>query len=208
MSGTGQLPELESLRTQLADVARELAERDRELQEQTTQRDRELQDLREQTGLLRAIIEGTAAETSEDFLAALVHHLTATLRVQYAIIGEVTADGPQSIRTIAVSAGGVTGANFEYPLAHTPCETALTRPFACFDHGVQQAFPRFTRLTDLGVDSYCGVPIRTKDGTVIGLLAVMDTKRLQHTEWLHSLLTVFATRAGAELQRQRAERSE
>ena len=172
MSGTGQLPELESLRTQLADVARELAERDRTLHEQTAHRGRELQDLREQAGLLRAIIEGTAAETSEDFLAALVHHLTATLRVQYAIIGEVTADGPQSIRTIAVSAGGVTGANFEYPLAHTPCETALTRPFACFDHGVQQAFPRFTRLTDLGVDSYCGVPIRTKDGTVIGLLAV------------------------------------
>ena len=86
MSGTGQLPELESLRTQLADVARELAERDRTLQEQTTQRDRELQDLREQAGLLHAIIEGTAAETSEDFLTSLVNHLTATLRVQYAVI--------------------------------------------------------------------------------------------------------------------------
>lgn len=208
MSGTGQLPELESLRTQLADVARELAERDRTLREQTTQRDRELQDLREQAVLLRAIIEGTAAETSDDFLASLVNHLTATLQVRYAIIGEVTHERPQTIRTIAVSAGGITGANFEYPLAQTPCETALTRPFACFDHHVQQTFPRFTQLREMGVDSYCGVPIRTKDGTIIGLLAVMDTKRLQHTDWLHSLLAVFATRAGAELQRQRAEQAQ
>ena len=208
MSGTGQLPELESLRSQLADVARALAERDRILQEQTTHRDHELQDLQEQAGLLRMIVEGTATETGDDFLASLVNHLTATLHVQYAIIGEVTADRPQSIRTIAVSVGGTTADNFEYPLAQTPCETALTRPFACFDHGVQQAFPRFTRLADMGVDSYCGVPIRTKDGTVIGLLAVMDTKRLQHTGWLHSLLTVFATRAGAELQRQRAEQAQ
>ncbi|MEY4526836.1 MAG: hypothetical protein RL768_555 [Nitrospirota bacterium] len=208
MSGTGQLPELESLRTQLADVARELAERDRTLREQTTQRDRELQDLREQAVLLRAIIEGTAAETSDNFLASLVNHLTATLQVRYAIIGEVTHERPQTIRTIAVSAGGITGANFEYPLAQTPCETALTRPFACFDHHVQQRFPRFTQLREMGVDSYCGVPIRTKDGTIIGLLAVMDTKRLRHTDWLHSLLAVFATRAGAELQRQRAEQAQ
>jgi len=208
MSGTGQLPELESLRTQLADVARELAERDRTLREQTTQRDRELQDLREQAVLLRAIIEGTAAETSDDFLASLVNHLTSTLQVRYAIIGEVPHKHPQTIRTIAVSAGGITGANFEYPLAQTPCETALTQPFACFDHHVQQTFPRFAQLREMGVDSYCGVPIRTKDGTIIGLLAVMDTKRLQHTDWLHSLLTVFATRAGAELQRQRAEQAQ
>ena len=208
MSGTGQLPELESLRSQLADVARELAERDRTLHEQTTHHDRELQDLREQAVLLRAIIEGTAAETSDDFLASLVNHLTSTLQVRYAIIGEVTQERPQTIRTIAVSAGGVTGDNFEYPLAQTPCEIALTQPYACFDHHVRHALPQFTRLMDMGIDSYCGVPVRTKDGTVIGLLAVMDTKPLQHTGWLHSLLTVFATRAGAELQRQRAEQAQ
>ncbi len=207
MSGTGQLPELESLRTQLADVARELAERDRRLH-QTGERDRELQDLREQSRLLLAIAHGTAGESGQNFFAALVNHLTSTMQVQYAVIGEVLNDPSQTIRTIAVSSAGSLTGNFAYPLAQTPCETVLNQSFACFESHVQHAFPRFTRLTDMGVDSYCGVPIRTKDGTVIGLLAVMDTKRLQHTDWLHSLLTVFATRAGAELQRQRAEQAQ
>lgn len=205
MSGTGQLPELDSLRSQLADVAQELAERDRTLQEQATHHDRELQDLREQAVLLRAIVEGTAAETGDDFLTSLVTQLTSTLQVHYALVGRITPDQPRSIRTIAVSAGGIVVDNFEYPLAQTPCEAALAQPFTCFAHHVQNTFPRFTRWVEWGVDSYCGVPIRTKGGAVIGVLAVMDRKPLPHTDWLPSLLTVFAARAGAELQREQAE---
>lgn len=205
MSGTGQLPELDSLRSQLADVAQELAERDRTLQEQATHHDRELQDLREQAVLLRAMVEGTAAETGDDFLTSLVTQLTSTLQVHYALVGRITPDQPRSIRTIAVSAGGIVVDNFEYPLAQTPCEAALAQPFTYFAHHVQSTFPQFTRLVELGVDNYCGVPIRTKGGAVIGVLAVMDRKPLPHTDWLPSLLTVFAARAGAELQREQAE---
>ena len=96
MSGTGQLPELESLRAQLAEVARELAERDRTLHEQASHRDHRLQDLQEQSALLRTMIEGTAAETGEQFFASLVNHLTSTLQVQYAVIGTVTETAPRT----------------------------------------------------------------------------------------------------------------
>ncbi|MEQ1795973.1 MAG: GAF domain-containing protein, partial [Nitrospira sp.] len=199
MSGTGQLPELESLRSQLADVARELAERDRTLLERATHRDRERQDLREQSAQLLTIAQRTAAKTGDDFLTELVNQLTTTLSVRYAVIGHI-ADSPVTImRTIAVSSGGTLVDNFEHPLEQTPCETALTEGSACFAHGVQRAFPRFTLLTELGIDSYCGVSIRNNEGAVIGLLAVMDTKPLHNTEWLQSVLTVFAARAGAEL---------
>lgn len=71
MSSTGHLPELDLLRGQVADLSRELAERDRTLQ-----------DLREQSALLRAIAEGTAAETGEEIFASLVTHLTSVLHVQ------------------------------------------------------------------------------------------------------------------------------
>lgn len=94
MSGTGQLPELESLRMQLADVARELAERDRTLHEQTLHRDHRLQDLQEQSALLRTIVEGTATATGEQFFASLVNHLTSTLQMQYAVIGTITETAP------------------------------------------------------------------------------------------------------------------
>ena len=194
MSSTGHLSELDLLRSQVADLSRELAERDRVAQ-----------DLREQSALLRAIAEGTAAETGEEFFASLVTHLTSVLHVQYAIIGEVQGDRIKKIRTLAASAGGALVDNFEYELAHTPCATALTQTFACFARDLQATFPQFQRLADLGAESYCAVPLRTKSGAGIGLLVVMDTKPLEHSDGLQSLLEVFAPRIAAEFERRRAE---
>ena len=194
MRSTGHLLELDALRSQVADLSRRLAERDRSAQ-----------DSREQSELLRAIVESTAAETGEEFFAALVIQLTAVLRVQYAIIGEVQGDHIKKIHTLAVSAGGILVDNFEYELAHTPCAIALTQAFACFDRDVQATFPQFERLVDLGAESYCAVPIRTKSGAVIGLLVVMDAKPLEHSDSLQSLLGVFAPRVAAEFERRRVE---
>ncbi|TKB67605.1 MAG: PAS domain-containing protein [Nitrospira sp.] len=194
MSSTDHLSELESLRSQVADLTRQLAERDRSTQ-----------DLREHSHRLRAIVEGTAAETGEEFFASLVTHLTSVLHVQYAIIGEVQGDRTKKIRTLAVSAGGVLVDNFEYELADTPCATALAQTVACFDRDLQATFPQFQRLVDLGAESYCAVSIRAKDGAVSGLLVVMDTKPLEHSDSVQSLLSVFAPRIAVEFERRRAE---
>ncbi|NOS81181.1 MAG: PAS domain S-box protein [Nitrospira sp.] len=194
MSNTGHPSELDLLRGQVADLSRQLAERERSAH-----------DRQERSDLLRAIVEATAAETGEEFFAALVTHLTSTLHMKYAIIGEVQGDRIKKIRTLAVSAGGVLVDNFEYELAHTPCATALTQAFAYFDRDIQAMFPQFQRLVDLGAESYCGVPLRTKSGAVIGLLVVMDTKPLENSDDLQSLLGVFAPRIAAEFERRRAE---
>ena len=205
MSSTDHLLELESLRSQVADLSRALAEREQSMSAQRHHFEEEIQDHRERSQLLRTLIEGTAAETGEEFFAALVNHLTSTLHVQYAVIGEVSEGQPKKIRTLAVSAGGTLTDNFEYELTHTPCATALTQIFACFDRDVQARFPQFQRLADLGAESYCGVPLRTKGGAVVGLLVVMDTKPLQQTDDLRALLEVFAPRVVAEFERRRAE---
>jgi PAS domain S-box-containing protein len=194
MSHTGHLSELDSLRSQVVDLSRQLSERDCLVQ-----------DLWEQFELLRAIVEGTAAETGEEFFATLVTHLTAVLHVKYALIGEVQGDRIKKIRTLAVSAGGVLVDNFDYELADTPCATALTQSFTCFDRDVQGTFPQFQRLADLGAESYCAVPIWTKGGAAVGLLVVMDTKALEHRDFLPSLLGVFAPRIAAEFERRRAD---
>ena len=205
MSPTSHLPELDLLRQQVADLARELTERDQTFRERKRQLDDELQDLRERSDMLRAIVAGTSAETGDDFFPTLVCHLSAVLGVQYAVVGEVSHSPIKKIRTIAVSAGGRLVDNFEYPLMNTPCETALGQSFACFERDTRTLFPLFERLGQLGVEGYCGVPLRAKGGAVLGLLVVMDTKPLRNTERLKSLMTVFASRAGAELQRRQAE---
>lgn len=205
MSSTNDLSELESLRSQVADLTRALAEREQLMQAQRHHLEETMRDLREQSNLLRTIIERTAAEAGDEFFASLVTHLTATLHVQYAVIGEVCEGRLETIRTLAVAAGGALVDNFEYERAHTPCAVTLAQGFACFDRDVQAIFPQFQRLADLGAESYCGVPLRTKDGVVIGLLAVMDTKPLQRGDDVKSLLSVFAPRVAVEFERRRTE---
>ncbi|MEP6890927.1 MAG: PAS domain S-box protein, partial [Nitrospirota bacterium] len=194
MSSTGSLPELDALRSQVADLSRQLAERDRSAHHQ-----------REQSDLLRAIVEGTAAETGDAFFSALVTHLTSVLHIKYAFIGEVQGDHIKKIRTLAVSTGGAIVDNFEYALADTPCATALTQGFACFARGLQAMFPQFQRVAALGAESYCAVPLRTKGEAIMGLLVVMDTKPWQQGDDLRSLLEVFVPRIAAEFERRRAE---
>lgn len=205
MSPTSHLRELDVLRKQVADLTRELNERDQTVYERKRQSDDELKDLRERSDMLRAIVTGTATETGEDFFQTLVCHLSSVLGVQYAVVGEIRQSPIRKIRTLAVSAGGDLVDNFEYPLMNTPCETALGQSYACFERDVRTVFPLFERLAQLGVEGYCGVPLKAKGGTVIGLLVVMDTKPLRNSERLKSLMAVFASRAGAELQRQQAE---
>ncbi len=194
MNSTGHLSELDLLRGQVADLSRQLAERDRSMQ-----------DIQKHSDLLCAIVEGTAAETGEEFFSALVTQLTSTLHIKYAIIGEVQGDRTKKIRTLAVSAGGALVDNFEYELSYTPCATALTQTFVCFAQDVQATFPQSQWLADLGAESYCAVSLRAKSGAVSGLLVVMDTKPLENSDDLQSLLGVFAPRIAAEFERRRAE---
>jgi PAS domain S-box-containing protein len=205
MNSTSHLAELDVLRRQVADLSRELTERDQTLQEFTRQRDDELQDLRERSDMLHAIVAGTAAETGEDFFPTLVCHLSSIVGVQYAIVGEVQHSPVKKIRTVSVSAGGSLADNFEYPLMNTPCETALGQSFACFERDVRTLFPLFERLPELHVEGYCGMPLKQKGGAVIGLLVLMDTKPLRNTDRLRSLMAIFASRAGAELERRHSE---
>lgn len=60
-------------------------------------------------------------------------------------------------------------------------------------------------LGKLGAVSYMGVPLNDYDGSVLGLLAVLDKRPLPEDPRALALFRIFAGRAGAELQRLRAE---
>ncbi|MEO5955407.1 MAG: PAS domain S-box protein, partial [Nitrospiraceae bacterium] len=205
MSCTDHLLEIESLRSQIAELSRTLAERNQSMQVQQQSLEHVMQDLRAQSGLLKAIMESTAADTGDEFFASLARHLTASLDMQYAVIGEIVDGTPVTVRTLAVASGNALLDNFEYDLTQAPCGTALIESFWCYEQGVQALFPNFPPLATLGVHSHSGVSIRNKQGDVVGLIVVMDTKPITNQEQLQALLHVFAPRVAAELQRKDTE---
>jgi GAF domain-containing protein len=54
-------------------------------------------------------------------------------------------------------------------------------------------------------EGYLGIPLCNASGEVIGHLAVLDDKPIVETPQGRSLLSIFAARAGAELERLHAE---
>jgi signal transduction histidine kinase len=168
---------------------------------------------REQTRTLKAsqafrsIIEGTAASTGEEFFRSLVRSLASALGAEFAMVGELTED-LQSVRTIAISSSGRMIGDTVYQLQGTPCEAVVNRQACYYPANVQELFPQDEMLRDLGMHSYLGTPLVGSDGKPLGLIAVLHQHPMAE-EFIEaqSILTVFAARAAAELERLRAERA-
>ena len=94
---------------------------------------------------------------------------------------------------------------FEYDCHEAPCEKVFDGHPMYFPQGVQELFPKNATVKALNIESYCGTPLFNSEGDIVGNLAIMDQKPLSMNAQDQSLLQVFAARAGAELERKRAQ---
>jgi transcriptional regulator with GAF, ATPase, and Fis domain len=154
---------------------------------------------------LRSIVEGTAAVTGGDFFSALVRHLASAIRVRYAFVTECTDKSKSRVRTLAFWAGESHAKNIEYDLALTPCESVIGGQVCHHISELQKRFPYDTDLVTLGAESFIGLPMTDASGEIIGHLAVLDDRPMPDASTAMSLMKIFAARAGAELQRLKAE---
>ena len=155
--------------------------------------------------ILRAIVEGTAGSTGEEFFQDLVRHLTSAIGVPFAAISEFAGVNAH-VRTLAFSARGQIQENFEYDLPGTPCEDVVLGGRLCHHPlGVKDQFPRAKPLVQLRVESYLGAPLLDREGNVLGLLAIFDDKPMPAQPRHLYLLRIFAARVAAVLERLRAE---
>src|SRR5712691_6092870 len=155
--------------------------------------------------MLRAVAEGTASVTGEDFLASLVRHLAAALEVRYAFVARCINDTKSRAQTLAFWQGDRLGANFTYDVAETPCFHVLDGTVCHYAENVRAIFPHDQDLSDLGTESYIGFPILNAASQVIGHLAVLDDQPMPEDARGMAVLQIFAARAGAELERLQAE---
>ena len=88
---------------------------------------------------LRAIVEGTARSTGEEFFQSLVRHLAAAMDVHYAFVAEF-AEVNTRARTLAYWFRDQIHDNVEFDLAGTPCEDVVRGGCAITPRG-QGAIP-------------------------------------------------------------------
>ncbi|MEG3437578.1 GAF domain-containing protein [Pannus brasiliensis CCIBt3594] len=152
---------------------------------------------------LQEIIEGTAATTGKDFFPALASHIAAALNVSYVLVSERAED---RLNALAFRARGVFSSPFSYSIANTPCERTLQEGKFYRESGLQAEFPEAIALVEMGVDSYLGIALHDTEGRAIGSLCILDKRPIRDPRQAENLLRVFAARASAELERERARR--
>ncbi|HMN30722.1 MAG TPA: PAS domain S-box protein, partial [Caldilineaceae bacterium] len=148
--------------------------------------------------VLLEILEGTAALTGGDFFRSLVRHVARSFRVCYAMITECTDQTLTRVRTLACYKYENFLEQFEYNLAGGPCEAVIAGG-VCHYPRLRDFFPKEDQ------DAYLGVPILGAQGNVLGHLVIEDDKEFQPGPYDIEILQLFAARAGAELERKRAE---
>ena len=153
---------------------------------------------------LRHITEGTAGSTGDEFFRSLVKHLAHALQVKYSFVAECTDETKKNVRMLAFWQGEDFGNNIEFPLAGTPCQAVIQGNACSYPERLQVLFPEDEGLMALGAQSYAGLPLINGAGNILGHLVVIDDKPRVFSEQAFSLLRIFATRAGAELERKHA----
>lgn len=168
-----------------------------------------LEDVTEQQfvdNAINAISTAVSAETGRAFFNQLVINLARLLNKKYVYIGlRKHHEEREFIETTAVAVDGELVENFAFELDDSPSLKALSEGSYAVPRQLMQEFPEHHFLHNLNVQSYIGAAIRDVDKNAIGVIAVLDSRPMDHVKQLQEILNIFVSRAGTELHRLEAE---
>jgi two-component system, cell cycle sensor histidine kinase and response regulator CckA len=164
----------------------------------------DITDRKKTEGAIKAIVEGVRGETSAEFFCSMALQLSKSLGAEQAIIGELSRD-KRMIRTLANCVNGTIVQNITYDLDGSPCGDVMRKGVCSYTSGVAELFPQDTRLWNMKMQAYTGVPLRNSQKQVVGIMAAFFAEPLENAAFAESILQVFSTWTAAEIERQRAE---
>lgn len=154
---------------------------------------------------VHALTEQLAGLTGEDFIRDVTRRLAYALDVEYAFVSvRQTPDNPK-LRIISAWHVNRAVSGSELAIEGTPAARTLAESEVWHADEVVSLYPKDRWLRKHGVRAFCAVAIRDVDGRAIGHLGVMSRQPLQADAQLLSTLRALATRAAAELRRQRLD---
>jgi diguanylate cyclase (GGDEF)-like protein len=153
----------------------------------------------------RSIMEGTSSRTGDEFFKSLVKNLSFALPVKAAFVCELLEYSRIHCGMIAGWDGQEVNQDDPIDVSNTPCKEMIAGVVSCYSDDVRETFPKDKLLEKLNAKSFAGVPFFNSSLETIGFLAVADDKPIVDQNRTISVLRVFSSRAGAELERLRGE---
>ena len=157
---------------------------------------------------LQSIVEGTADKTGADFYQACVRYLAEIFQVRSVFLAELKDENLTQSNILALWTGDSFAPPHTIELAETPCLQTYEQEWCIIPHSLQSKFPQASQLVMLEGESYISVRIKDSQGQILGNLGIIDDQPLPlDTSNLQFVLQLFATRVGAEMDRQASEDS-
>jgi len=179
----------------------------RELLESSERQARRKAELRQKTleGALQAILKGTSSEIGVGFFRSLVETLASSLQVKGALIAEYEKRS-STIRILAVHGFENPVPGQELAASGTLGQSILANGHVMMQNMDFALFVDGTSLKSMGIRSVIGLRLDSREGQPQGLLLVLDDKEIEEPDLTQDLISIFASRAGSELDRLDAER--
>ncbi len=152
--------------------------------------------------LLEKISRATSGFTGENFIIELCRNFTAELNMQFALITECVEESETMVHTICMVNGGTVMDNIQYDTKGRPCEIILQDKAIFIPNQTYKQFPAAA-----GIEAATGVPIHSSaTGKVIGHIIISNPYPIPKENDPTSMLKIFASRVGAEIERMKAEK--
>jgi PAS domain S-box-containing protein len=160
--------------------------------------------------LERTLAKTTAAALAvsrtagKDVFGELAAGLAGILEVDATMIARFDDALPSRVVTLATWFDGRLLQNFDYDIADTPCRAMVGRESRFVAAGVRAEFRTGSLFHAQGFDSYAAHSMTDGSGRQIGLIVAVNRQPMTDRALTEALLQIFAVRAAAELERQRA----
>jgi signal transduction histidine kinase/CheY-like chemotaxis protein len=152
------------------------------------------------TNSFDSVLKGTISAVGRDLFVRLTQYLSQSLLARCAMIAELTQKG-QSLRSITVWKDGKVDDNFESPLDKTIFADVLSNKQYVVEENTASLFPANPLLAQCKAVFFFGVVLNDAKGKAIGMLCLVNDKPMRNMYLVEPLVSIFASRAAAELER-------
>lgn len=148
------------------------------------------------------MLKGTSS-TGASFFERMAEEMARTVQADFVLIGELP--DAEHLRTYALLADGALRENREIDIAGTPYAEVITRGLIAVPQHAWQQFPDDAFLKEHRIESLVGVALIDPQGETIGIVASLFRQPVRDLRFAETLLQLFASRIGAEIERRRNE---
>jgi len=151
---------------------------------------------------LKFIAQKGYQNKSNNFLKAVSEFLVNLFDVDYVLIDKYSLQTPSKVDSVVVFSKKGLMPNISYKLANTPCENVIDKNICAYPNNIQTLFPKDEMLVQMNIESYIGIPLWSSIGEPIGLIAILNSKPINDTIILETILQIVAIKAAQVLEKE------